>query len=105
MGLGQALTGLFAVSARQHNDTQAAGYAFESLAVTRRVGDRLGMAIALHNLGELAARAGQHREAAGHFRAALDIYSTIEVDPARVNNTRQRLALSLEALGEPALGR
>ncbi len=98
VGESQALTGLFVVAYRQGDTAKALAYGEASLAVSYDVGNRLGMAIAYHNLG-YAARAASHTQAIAHFLQALQIYETMDADALRTSNTRRYLAESLIAEG------
>jgi tetratricopeptide (TPR) repeat protein len=100
VGAAAALTGLFVASYRQGKIDQARDFAHQSLAINEDVGNRLGTAIAHHNLGFLAAKAGNHAQAVDHFQTTLDTYQAIEADIVRVNNSRRYLADSLIAMGE-----
>lgn len=103
VGESQALTGLFVVASQQGDTDKARVLAEASLKVSYDVGNRLGMAIAHHNLGYTAANVVDHTKAVDHFQQALQIYATLEADPWRTSNTRRFLAASLMAQGQFAL--
>ena len=100
LGAAAALTGLFGASYRQGKVSKAQAYAEESLAVNEDIGNRLGVGIARHNLGFLAAASDEHTQALGHFRGALGIYQEIEADKIRIINTQRHMADSLLSLDD-----
>lgn len=99
VGQGQALTGLFGACMRQGKQQEALGHAQASLQVNQDAGNRLGEAIACHNLGYAYAAQGDHRQAADYYRRALALYEALGGNEPRIKNTRRYLEQSLQAAG------
>jgi tetratricopeptide (TPR) repeat protein len=70
----EALLGLAAVCAAQHQHAAAAEHARQALALTDRAGYRLLQAQALTTLATIELAGGQHDQAADHARQALAIH-------------------------------
>ena len=70
-GLAQALNVLGELARVDKEDELARGYYEEALAIARGTGDRLRELLQLQNLGYLAQRAGDNKEAERLFRAGL----------------------------------
>src|SRR5262249_27235689 len=75
------LTDLSIVASASGDAARAAAYCAEGLALFRDLGDRWGMARALHNHGRLAAAAGDHERAARLYVASAALREAIGAPP------------------------
>jgi tetratricopeptide (TPR) repeat protein len=78
---------------------RAAGYAEESLALTRQTGDRYAANVALSLLAQMAWASGEHERAAEHWREALRLSYEL-ANKANSASSIQSLATVAGARGE-----
>src|SRR5690606_16540966 len=81
---------------------EAASLLERALALFEGLGDQRGYAWALHYAGQVARATGQHRRAAQHFAASLEIFQQIG-DAWYTAESLAGLANAIADLGQPAL--